>query len=158
LLTFIALCIQTYTFQTWFWSLISVFVRSLFVSVTSEIVYMVRIQLAWLVECGRFRECLGNNPGGQKWKHQIGRMTYRTYSSGWFPVKKLHFGVSRHCTINCKFSVTIGCMVLYANPVSSLTESRPGYCKGVYWCKHMQESHQRTERILRYDNIQLSTL
>jgi hypothetical protein len=22
---------------------------------------MVRIQLAWLVECGRFRECLGNN-------------------------------------------------------------------------------------------------
>jgi hypothetical protein len=31
-----------------------------------KIVHMVRIQLAWLVECGRFRECLGNNPGGPK--------------------------------------------------------------------------------------------
>ena len=28
-----------------------------------KIVYMVRILLAWfIVECGRFRECLGNNP------------------------------------------------------------------------------------------------
>jgi hypothetical protein len=25
-----------------------------------KIVHMVRIQFAWLVECGRFRECLGN--------------------------------------------------------------------------------------------------
>ena len=55
-----------------------------------KIVHMVRIQLAWLVECGIFRECLGNNPGGPKWKHRIGRMTYRTYSSGGFPVKKWH--------------------------------------------------------------------
>jgi hypothetical protein len=41
-----------------------------------KIAHMVRIQLAWLVECGRFRECLGNNLGGPKGKHQIGRMAY----------------------------------------------------------------------------------
>jgi hypothetical protein len=28
-----------------------------------KIVYMARILFARLVECGRFRECLGNNPG-----------------------------------------------------------------------------------------------
>jgi hypothetical protein len=32
-----------------------------------KIVHMVRIPLAWLVvECGRFRECLGNNPSQPK--------------------------------------------------------------------------------------------
>jgi hypothetical protein len=41
-----------------------------------KIAHMVRIQLAWLVECGRFRECLGNNLGGPKGKYQIGRMAY----------------------------------------------------------------------------------
>ena len=28
-----------------------------------KVVHMVWILLAWLAECGRFRECLGNNPG-----------------------------------------------------------------------------------------------
>ena len=28
-----------------------------------KIVHMVQILLTWLVECGRFRKCLGNNPG-----------------------------------------------------------------------------------------------
>ena len=28
-----------------------------------KIVHMVRILLTWLVECGRFRDCMGNNPG-----------------------------------------------------------------------------------------------
>jgi hypothetical protein len=31
-----------------------------------KINHMVRILLAWLVECGRFRKCLGNNPGRPK--------------------------------------------------------------------------------------------
>jgi hypothetical protein len=31
-----------------------------------KIVHMVRILLAWLVECRRFRECLGNNPAKMK--------------------------------------------------------------------------------------------
>jgi len=60
-----------------------------------KIVHMVRILLAWLVECGRFRECLGNNPGRPKLKHRIGRMAYLR-SIGGFPVEKLHFGVGRH--------------------------------------------------------------
>ena len=47
----------------------------LFCSIASDdskrknIVHMVQMhgmQLAWLVECERFRECLGNNPGGPK--------------------------------------------------------------------------------------------
>ena len=51
-----------------------------------------------LVECGRFRKCLGNNPGRPEWKHRIGRMVSlydldRTYSSSGSPVEKLHFGV-----------------------------------------------------------------
>jgi hypothetical protein len=40
----------------------------------NKVVHMVRILLTWLVECGRFREYLDNNPGRQKWKHRIGRM------------------------------------------------------------------------------------
>jgi hypothetical protein len=63
-----------------------------------KIVHMVRI-LHWheLIQCGRFRECLGNNPGRPKLKQRIGRMACllkdldRTYSSGGFPVEKLHF-------------------------------------------------------------------
>jgi hypothetical protein len=63
-----------------------------------KIVHMVRIPLAWLVECGRFRECLGNNPSRPKWKQRIGRMasvfkilTERT-SVGDFPLKSCILG------------------------------------------------------------------
>ena len=37
-------------------------------------VHMVRIPLAWLVECGGFRESLDNNLGRPKWKHRLWRM------------------------------------------------------------------------------------
>ena len=85
-----------------------------------KIVHMVRIQLAWLVECGRFRECLGNNPGGPKWKHRIGRMAYRADSSGGFPVKKLHFGVgrqTRHCTRQ-RLEISAGVIVAIVRGIS----------------------------------------
>ena len=31
-----------------------------------KIIHTVQILLAWLVECGRFHKCLGNNPGQPK--------------------------------------------------------------------------------------------
>ena len=41
-----------------------------------KIIHMVRILLAWLVECGRFRECLGNNPAKMKATNQGGWLVF----------------------------------------------------------------------------------
>ena len=70
-----------------------------------RVVHMVRIILAWLVECGRYREYLDNNPGRPQWKHRIGRMHGSSLRS-WqnllrpmdFLLKSCNFGVGRHCT------------------------------------------------------------
>jgi hypothetical protein len=40
---------------------------------------MVRILLAWLVECGRFRECLGNNPAKMKATNREDGLSLRSW-------------------------------------------------------------------------------
>jgi hypothetical protein len=67
-----------------------------------RVVHMVRIILAWLVECGRYREYLDNNPGRPKMEasdREDGCLVLIEPTPAVdFLLKCCNFGVGRHCT------------------------------------------------------------